>query len=323
MGFLEKDIIIKSSILLIILLTLCIVNIYILVRHRRDFLKVCINISLSLCMSYLFCLLIDIVTISHPIDNGFIKTSKIFLTLTIISTILSSVYLLYNKIIKKSFWVMPDLSVVFGSIEYLMLVIDYRRKIVDVNRPEILEKLCSKVQSYEDICEALKIKSPSLYVSFLENEFFETTQNSQIEIHFDKENQHHLCCSYPIFNKKTKIGMILTVQNITDIKESETQYIAQNIYLEEANTKLLNYVKIASTLEAEKERLKYLEEIQVILINAIENNIIKIQQIQKNQYDNMTLLNEDILKITDSLRSIYKDVRISVKRISGKERGLI
>jgi len=217
---------------------------------------------------------------------------------------------------------MPDLSVVFGSIEYLMLVIDYKRKIVDVNHPKILEKLFSNAQTYDDILEVLKIKSPSLDFSFLLKEFFETTQNSQIEIHFDNENQHYLCCSYPIFNKKSKVGMILTVQNITDIKESETQYISQNKYLEDANAKLVNYVKIASTLEAEKERLKYLEEIQVILINAIEDNILKIQQIQKNQYTNMQQLNEDILKITDSLRRIYKDVRISVKRISGKERVL-
>ncbi len=318
MGFLEKDIIIKSSILLIILLSLCIINIYIFVRHRRDFMKICINISLTLCMSYLFCLLIDIVTIIHPIDNGFIYLSRIFLVITIIVTIFTLVYFLYNKHIKKSLWFMPDLGIVFASIEYLMVVIDGRRKIVDVNRPEILEKLCSKAQTYDDIFEALKIKVPSLDISFLEEEFLEKTKNSQIEIHFDKDNQYYLCCSYPIFNKRTKVGIILTFQNITDIKESETQYISQNKYLQDANTKLLNYVKIASTLEAEKQRLRYLEEIQILLINAIENAIIKIQKIKKYQYDNMQVLNKDILNITDSLRSIYKDVRISVRRISGK-----
>jgi ABC-type Zn uptake system ZnuABC Zn-binding protein ZnuA len=97
-----------------------------------------------------------------------------------------------------------------------------------------------------------------------------------------------------------------------------------NKYLKEANHKLTEYIKIANTLEAEKERLSLLEQIQKDLIHRIENAIILIQNIQiklaKNPKEYQHTYQNEILQVTDTLRKVYKDVRITITQIrrSGK-----
>ncbi len=91
-----------------------------------------------------------------------------------------------------------------------------------------------------------------------------------------------------------------------------------SIHLEAANSKLARYIKMAGVLEAEKERLRILEQLQAALIKKIEDAVVRVDELQR-EYLTHPAYNAEIRIAANSLRSIYRDVRESVNQISAKE----
>jgi hypothetical protein len=85
-----------------------------------------------------------------------------------------------------------------------------------------------------------------------------------------------------------------------------------------ANEKLTNYIKVAGELEAEKERLQILTQIQENLIHDIEKALSAIHHIKQDNFEDNTYRME-LKTLAEKLRQIYKEVRHAVGQIAGKE----
>jgi hypothetical protein len=216
----------------------------------------------------------------------------------------------------------PDLKSVFASIDDLAIIIDYKGIITEINHPKRLETLLgNNLETLEELMSKLRNKTSKSSHAGLETRLLKMNCKEQFEIHFIEEAADYLFSLTPIVAGKSHLGATIVMYNITEKKNSEQQMKILNNYLENANRKLSDYVKIASVLEAEKERLSLLEQVQRDLVYKIEMAIAYVHHIQITRYDSMPAYKKDIAKIADMLRDVYRDVRNSILRISRKERG--
>ncbi|WHH61345.1 hypothetical protein [Petroclostridium sp. X23] len=320
MRVMEQYIILKTAALLALLLLSCAANIHFLVRRKRNAYSAFFHISSFVAILGTFCLLMDTVVIDLSFEYSFrmlgyicLMTSVVFFAILILS------YLLIREKASLHFQFAPDLKSVFTTIDDLAFIADYNGCIIEMNHLQKCEAMFGQGKTIEDILKQLEEnisekQRDSLGKGILKKE------KAQSEVHINKTEEHYLITYIPIVKRGAGFGSIIVMTNISDIKKSELELQKQNRYLKEANRKLADYVKIASILEAEKERLSLLEQIQKDLIHKIENAVIRIRNIQQNLNNKRHSYQNDILQVADLLREIYKDVRKSISQIqkSGK-----
>ncbi|NTV90649.1 MAG: hypothetical protein HGA22_09890 [Clostridiales bacterium] len=215
---------------------------------------------------------------------------------------------------------LQDLKPVFTTIDDLAVIADYKGVITEVNYPEKLEALAGHgCETIEGLLSALNCKSTGTFLSMNDITLPGLAAREVVEIYFPESDEYFLFGGAAVMAGTSRLGTSIVMHDITERKKSEQRIIKRNRYLEEANLKLSNYVRIANILEAEKERVKLLEQLQAELINMIENAIDHVHALQNQTYNEITSYHKDIGIFADLLRDIYKQVRKSIRRISGEE----
>lgn len=272
---------------------------------------------------YIFCLLMEVIILALPFEHLFKAAGRLCLILCL-ATMTFPVFslLLFKRNTYMHLRWTPNLKSVFTSMEDLALIVDYKGVIAEVNHPERLEALLGgECRTIVGLMSRLREKNFEKNPENPEPRLLKTNKIMQFEIHFSEEAKHYLFSLTPIEAGKIHLGATIVIHDITELKASEQQMKLHNEYLMEANQKLSNYVKIANVLEAEKERLSLLKQVQAGLSCKIEAVIAHVRYIQRTSYESMQAYQKETAQVAVMLRNVYKDVRISIQNISGKERG--
>jgi hypothetical protein len=108
------------------------------------------------------------------------------------------------------------------------------------------------------------------------------------------------------------------LEDVTAIRNIEKKLSKQNEALVFANERLSKYIMAAGALEAEKERLQILSQVQETLIKDIEKVLPSIRNITQHCFEGGSY-QIAMRDFAIELRSIYQKVRSAVGHIAGKE----
>lgn len=323
MRILENDIIIKSVVEFIFLIGILLANIYISVCKKHNFLTSGIHITSFFVEIFLICNFMQTVIIELPIETAYRYIGRVSLILGCLSGALTLSYLMFKKYTsKENVYVNPDLSSILTAIDDSVVIYDYNGKLIEFNNPKPIAILNNNVTTVE---EQLKVLKPYIIDNNLKEIICDTDISNQFEFEIlDTDNTYYLVTVSPIITNKwnNSIGNIFLFHDITQEKMLIKQIDQQNHLLETANIKLQDYVKVASTLEDEKERLKLIGEIQNELIVRIEKIINNIRNIQEVKFDSDENYQHKVLELNDELRSILQTIRKSVNNIAAKKGGI-
>ena len=318
-SILTTDVLLKVFILLFALILLLILNIYLFISRKRNIYSVFFHI-LSFCLIvFLFCILLQTAIIELDIEKYYVNIGQVALYigtfLLFITILLSIVY--YRKISKKVL-ILPNLIDVFMSIDDIAIICDYKGDIVEINKsPKQKQLFGEKCYNVDDLLSILIKKAPIQYHNEIKTVFYNLKSFHQIELEFKDTEDFYLINISPIMpNKNNCIGATIVFHNIKKEKLLIREIDKQNLSLQKANNKLLEYVRIANDLETEKERLRLLQEIQADLIDKIEIVISNIKKIQNNNFQNICDYQNSISEISKELRDVYNEVRQSINSIS-------
>jgi len=315
MRTLDPFLIINNALYIVSILSVCLLNIYVLVRLRRDFLTRCVHVVSFFLLTGLFCSMMDVVIIELPIEVIYRQIGQISYILSLICFLIGLiVYLIQIKNHNSCYGLPQDLEAVYKSAADLIIVADYRGIITQVNDIEKLNRHCQTSKSVIEVMECFKGKYQGNWP-----EKSKLDEGFQVEFLSEITDDYFLLKVFPISSTNVIIGYTMIIEDISEIRRSEMRLKETNDDLLKANDKLAHSVVIAGALEAEKERLDILEQIQTSLIEKIEHSVSKVRQIQAYSFSK-DKYQEDIKELSELLRSVYKDVRDSISKISGRER---
>lgn len=315
MRILEPKLLIGSTILILLLLAICLINLIIYIRYRRNLFTVCVHISSFFAIVSVFCFIIDLVTLDLAFERAFRTMATASGLLLILSIVTSAVVLIRNR--NKGitlFGFSSDCKAIFSEAHDLALIADYNGLIIDVNHPEKLDEFCPRANTLDEVFQMLK-DSTGVSIPEYPNEI---SYSTRYEVYLQECDTYYLISILPMLSGGLRVGYTVLIQDVSAIKKSEFLLSEQNAALEAANRKLSHYVTVASALEAEKKRLQIFEHLQKTLIDKIRDAVFRIGQIQKKLKQNNDCQDE-IRAAAGLLRSIYTDVRASVSQIAGKE----
>jgi len=310
-------------VVLSLLLAICAAAIYVSVRYGRQAAGKALYCAVLLLGAGLFCVLIDFAILALPFERVFKVTGLLLLLLSFI--VFSATFLRRVKDGRRGAFRLfstPDLKSVFDAIDDLAVIFDYRGGIAEANHPEQLAQLFPGARTLWDMLPMLEASAEAEGPEGLDKRLAATTEKLKLETRLRTRAGWYDLSILPVLSGKSRLGHIMILQDISAIKKTEQLLRYQNDYQASANEKLTDYVRLTSTLEAERERLKLMRHIQADLIDQIENAVIEIQKIQKQPYESTAQLRADISKAADLLRHIYRDVRSSIGKISGKKDAL-
>ena len=320
MLILQPETIIKTTIFLTLLVFICTANIYLHIRSRKSEVLSLVQIASSFCFFGVAAYLLDTVTLNNSSNFIIILGNRFFIVtgLFLIYIVFKYIFNLRSK--KILLRLLPDLKSIFSNIDDLIIVMDYRGVIVNINNSKKFNELFKANNSLVDIQNTINRDAANQNTIFKKDNLLLINEKKKEELYFSESDKYFIAIINPILSGSNKLGLTFVFHDITEIKKYQIQIKEQNEYLDRSNKKLSEYIKIALVLEAENERLKLLESIQSELINKIENVAFKINQMQKQSYEDEMKYRNDIKQAADELRSVYSDVRKSIKQIStGKE----
>lgn len=323
---LENYVIIRMSILMILLIALTVANIYFFTGRRHTFFTLGIHISSFFGGIYLFCLFIQTSILELPFESYYRNAGAASLTLCIATFLLACVTFVFCK--RKSLtnmYITPDLSSVFYAIEDIAVICDYNGKIIEINQSPNEKRLFGEICiNIEDITCLLLSISPESEHELIKSSLTDLKTRHQLEINIAEMGGCFMVTSSPIMTDGTNyIGTSIVFHNIRKERELINEIDSQNHSLQLANKELIDYVKVANVLEAEKERLKLLQDLQSRLIQRIEAVISHINNIQDKQYKHLNDCQKDVNLVSSELRDIYKAVRCSINSISKGKGGIV
>ncbi len=301
---------------IIVIFYVCFVNIFIRVRYKHSIVAIGIHISSAFLIVCVFCYMIDMVVLDLPFESFYKICALVSLILFGVSCAGNVMILCYQHRKEHRFFNLPpNLEMIFSSVEDLAFVADYKGNIIQVNHPQKFSILFREENTLGGILN--KLNGCFCETAPRPEDITNAKSSMQYEIYINETDDYYNLIISPIFASELRIGFSVLIFDITAIKRSEITLQEQNTALEEANNTLINYVKIAGSLEAQTERLRILKNILSLLIVKIENSKENIHNLQNN-YNNKssTEYKQNIREIAGELRNIYMDVRASVCQIS-------
>jgi len=312
---LEPKLLIGSTLLILFLLGLCLANLILYVRYRRNLFTVCVHITSFFAMVSVFCLIIDLAVLDLAFESAFRTVWVLSSLLMLLSIVISAAVLIKNR--EEGISLLgfsSDCKSIFKGARDLALIADYNGLIIDVNHRETLSEICPRANTLREVFQALNENAASRIPEYPN----ENRHSMRYEIDRKDRDACYLVSVLPMLSGGVRVGYTVLIQDVSAMKQSEYQLGVRNAELEEANRKLSHYVTVASALEAEKNRLQIFEHLQKTLIDKIKDGIFRIGQIQKKLKQNEAYQN-DIREAAALLRGIYTEVRISVSQIAGKD----
>ncbi len=315
MRILEPKLLLGSTLLIIFLLGLCLANLILLVRFRRNLFTVCVHVTSFFAMVSVFCLIIDLAVLDLALEKAYRTILVLAGFLMLLSIVISAAVLIKNREEGISlFGFSSDCKSIFNDAHDLALIADYNGLIIDANHRETLNEICPRANTLKEVFRALNENTASPIPDYPNG----IRYSMQYEIYRQDKDTYYLVSVLPMLSGRVRIGYTVVIQDVTAMRQSEYQLGVRNAELEEANRKLSHYVTVASALEAEKNRLQIFEHLQKTLIDKIKDAIFRIGQIQKKLKQN-EIYQDDVRAAAAMLRGIYTDVRVSVSQIAGKD----
>ena len=295
---LESHVILNTMILLALMLILIFFNMWLFVRRRANIASRLFHLSSFWGLVGMFCTLIETIILGLPFKSYFQTAGSIaFFLCGIVLFGSLFTFIIMKKKDLQAFRFSPDLRDVFTGMEDVALILDYKGFVVESNDSKKTEDLFGDCTSLHSL------------ISKERQEFF-----------LSAAAEDYLVKMSPIIDRGSCLGYTLVAQNITEKKMFERKMKESNERLEEANQKLLTYMKIGHVLEAEQARLDILQQVQVGLMKKIEEVITRLQAIQKKGFDKDHKNRKEILDLAEILRKAYKEMRISLRQISDNEK---
>jgi len=322
MRILEDDIILRAGIVFILLVSLLILNIYILVCKKRSVYSTCIHLSSFFMGIFLFSTFMKIIIIQLPIEAFYEHLAKVSFIISLVVGLSLGLYFVYTKKTLAYLSMNPDISSVLTAIDDPVIIFDYNKHIIGLHKADQLSFL--NHQSIQELDQLIDLIQPLLLTDekliVLVN--WDKIDVLEYEIYDDISSRYYKITIAPMMaDRRNVLGVIVIFHDISIERQLVEDINNQNTLLESANQTLEAYVEVASSLEQEKERLKLMGEIQSDLIINIEKIISKIRMLESQQI-NDEQYQKEILDVGNELRSILQTIRISVNNIASKKGAL-
>ncbi len=298
------------------ILVICIINMYLLARHKRNYITVFIHIlSLFVAFGLIFHMM-GVAVFVHPISEIYRWLSMISFLLagsTIVCCVVFAV--IFGK--KYSLRNLPySILDALKNIDEVVFVIDCEGNILHINHPEKYFRFFGRINTLEELQSFLKEHCATSEEAYKP---MESISGNQIcELYFEWAKTNAIIQIAPIAFGGNWHGYTAVLEDVTAIRNIEKKLSKQNEALVFANERLSNYIMAAGALEAEKERLLILSQVQETLINDIEKVLPSIYNIKQHCFENGSY-QIAMREFAIELRSIYEKVRSAVGHIAGKE----
>lgn len=308
------------SIAVIAILTIVlsgIVTMYLLVRHKRNNLYWMVSMLSILCMMILVFHLMNVALSPYKISQIYHQLEKITIVIACAWFIICIVFFIIKMNKNAYFEKSVSILSLFSRVEAVVIVTGKEGNISYVNHPEELEQIFGDVKNIKEIiCSISKLSQDQDDRLFNDKVECLSEKRFSGEFFSSANETYYAYKMNPIRTKqKQYLGNTIVFEDISDIRLQEIELEEQNKQLLNSNQKLKNYVNVAVSLEAEEERLRLLEEIQMTLIQDIEGVLEEIELLKKNYFSDDSY-QSDFLILADKLRQIYQTVRKTVGKIS-------
>lgn len=297
------------------ILIISIFNMHLLAQHKTNHYTVCVHAaSLFAVLSLVFHMISEAVIVL-PLHTFYCKLSQVTCLLTgfsMVGGIITALALGQKHSWRNLYYNIQD---ALSRIEDVVFVIDRDGTITYINHPSKYRALFGDIDKMEPLLSYIK-EHFGVCIESLDT-LHVLSDMLTYELDFDCADSYIFQIS-PIIIGDTQCGYTAVLENIFTIRVSEKILQEQIECFEQANKKLSNYIKAAGALEAEKERLQILQQVQETLIHDIEKALFCIQDVKQHRFKDDTYQTE-MKKLAAQLRQIYQKVRSAVGQIAGKE----
>lgn len=305
-----------AVIAIIAIFIVCFFNMYLLAKHKKSLYTVFFNVvSLFTVLGLTFSML-SVAVFVHPMSKLYqnLWQGSLFLTLgSMLIGIIAVLTVRKKQGLRNLTHNIPD---TLESIEAVVFVVGRDGTVAHINHLEkyrilfgnigTLDQLIAFIHMNCNVCE----KDLESMDNILGQQTYEI-YNEQVKAYF-------LFQLNPILIGDNLMGYTAVLEDITAIRNSERKLREQNESLRQANAKLSQYIQAAGALEAEKERLQILSQVQETLIRDIEKALYIIRSVKQRGFEDSTY-QEAMKVLAAQLRNIYQKVRCAVGQIAGKE----
>ncbi len=311
--FLTWGIFTGTLIYLTLILAIMGANIFLSVSRRHTpVLKGLHSLSFFLTV-FLICRFMAHVILDLAFEKYYVQVSRIALIGVAISIFVTIFHLISLGKFSGTFMQLPDLRHITDGDMDLLLICDCNRKIIDKRIPHWFPyKEIHRIHLIDEMSTLFKKElddnSYREITSFLAPE----QTRKQMILHMPASSICLMWTLSPIEAKKNhELGYILLIRDISQEQALRDEIEDSVIYLTQANRQLNDYVMVADQLEAEKEKLRLILEVQKALIQQISD----VAKFAENSLE-LGCASGQIEEIALRLRNVMQIVRDAVRSIA-------
>ena len=305
-----------SLIAIIALVTVCVFNMYLVVKHKKSYFTICVHIVSLLGASSLIFSMLGAAMFVRPVSEIYNRAAHTAFVLAVLSILCALLFWLVRGR-RRGFNNLPySIAEALKNIEPLVFVIDQDGSITNINNSKQYHNLLEDTSSLDELLRFLKMHCTSSEMLF---EIPEGVYERLVcELYLEQTKSYIQFQLTPIFVGTGFVGYTAVLEDISSIKNSEKNLEDKNKILQQANVKLSQYIKAAGALEEEKERLQILTHIQETLISDIEKALSTVRCTKTHSFSDGTYP-DAMQALAAQLRQIYQTVRRAVGQIAEKE----
>ncbi len=322
MAMMKPTLLYWTMVLLAIILTLVIWTIQSVSKQSAMFSPLFIQMTLAILGVSL--LLIGTVNLFPDKSLGWILTGVMILIFASIWFIVAKLIWQRGKALRAHTVETPSkiVALIFNQMSDLVLIMDYRGIVVNVNRPDLLSELFPNCKRFVDLVGYFGTDALKDHLSDL---------NRAITFPFDYfdgklarpiNGKFFNLRLVPIVEGETRLGFSAVLTNITETVLHAQTIKNSNDLLSQANVQLESKLHIETRLAEEKARLSVLASIQRTLIDDIERVAIKTKEleVQRNEGSDIQAIQRGFLNLAEKIREVYQKVRRAVWHMSNNDR---
>lgn len=299
------------------IISICSLNMYMMVRHKRSYFTVNIYITSIFAVNWLIFHMMSSAVFVLSLSKTYYQIARLSFILMWISIIVGLIVIFVWGRKHNYQNLSPNILNALSNIENIVFVVDRDGEITHINHPK---KYTSLFGNIEGINQLISFIESTCSACWKYDKGIDTIEGSAVcELVFHDAKAHYILKITPIINNDgSRLGYTAVLEDISLTKASEKLLQERNDSLKQANERLSNYVRVAGALDAEKERLAILEHVQATLIFDIEKILLNLGKVKQNCFEDYSY--PVVMKnIATQLREVYSNVRHAVSKIARKE----
>lgn len=295
-------------------ITICVLNMYVLSKLKRSWITIYMHFVSLLVICGLIFHMMGAAVFVLPLSGGYKRISRGLLLMAGSAAAAGAVALAIWG--RRHHHRGVSIPLALSGIEDIVFVTDREGQITYINHPNEFHNLFGKLNSISQLLSLTQNNDSSF-----ENRkmTLDNVADTQIfETIYEMSSKSCRVFIAPIVLRGNRLGYTAVIEDISVIMESERLLQEQNKDLSQANKKLTQSIRQAGALEAEKERLQILVQVQTTLVRDIEKALSTIRRIKQQDIEEGTYP-ASVRKLAIQFRQIYHEVRGAVGSIAGKE----